>query len=62
MTLTAIIASRPEVAKLVYDKYPVTNKERQCNTEKNRMDGLRWAYGKRLMQNNEHVSKVEYGR
>lgn len=59
-TLKQIMAARPEVAKLVMERFPRTKLERQgCVMEKSMRDAARFAYAKKLM-NNPQVSKVEY--
>lgn len=57
-TLNQIIAERPEIGKMVFDKYKVEKKEGSCATHKNQRDGLRWAYAKRLIE--EVKEKTEY--
>jgi len=37
------------ISKKVFEKYPKTKKEITCNYEKNRLNGLREAYKKRLI-------------
>lgn len=55
-----ILAERPEVSKLVYEKYPGTKLEKTCAVEKNRMDGLRLQMAKRLLSLAKE--KKEYGK
>lgn len=57
MTLPQIL-NRPEIAKQVYEKYPVSKAEFECATEKNMMDRLRWIYGKKLID--QEREKPEY--
>lgn len=59
-TLQMILAERPEVSKLVYEKYPGTKLEKTCAVEKNRMDGLRLQMAKRLLSLAKE--KKEYGK
>lgn len=58
MTLTQIIAERPEIGKAVYEHYPVSKAEKKCQTEKSIMDNLRWKFAKRLMV--DEKEKQEY--
>ena len=48
-TLTQITAEKPEIAKLIMDKYPVSKDEKDgCQTEKSFRDKMRWEYAKKL--------------
>lgn len=59
MNLIQIIATVPELEKVIYDKYPSTKRERAgCQVEKARLDSLRDLYAKRLYQ--DHKEKHEY--
>lgn len=49
---------RAEIYKRVYEKYPVTKKERECQREKKIRGELRELYRKRLMV--EEKEKKEY--
>jgi hypothetical protein len=51
-----------EIEKKVFDKYPVTDKEKNCRVEKNKRDWLREQYKKELTLNDEQktISKQEY--
>jgi len=58
MRLTQILAVKPEIGKAVYEKYPLTKKEKQgCASEKAYMDGKRLELAKRLM---DAPTKKEY--
>jgi len=60
MTLKQIRSSRPEIAKLVMEKYPRNKEERKgCQTEIAKREYMRWQLAKRLMESPE-VGKVEY--
>lgn len=60
-TLKTIIAQRPEISKMVYDKYPTTKQERKgCEREKARLDYLRMVYAKKLMDETPQSEKQEY--
>jgi hypothetical protein len=60
MNLIQIIATRPELEKVIYDKYPSTPRERAgCKVEKARLDHLRDLFAKRLYQ--DVKEKHEYG-
>lgn len=48
----------PEAKKLIYDRYPVTEKEMTCWQEKQRRNELREAYKKRLMCDPTGKNKV----
>jgi hypothetical protein len=59
MNLIQIIATVPELEKVIYDKYPSTPRERAgCQVEKARLDDLRNRFAKRLYV--EHKEKYEY--
>jgi hypothetical protein len=61
MTLKKILQTRPEIAKIVYNRYPTTKMERRgCAREKARLDWLRWEYGKKLMDETPQSEKQEY--
>lgn len=47
-----------EIEKKVLERYPVTEKEKNCRTEKCKRDWLRLQYKKQLEQ--ETISKKEY--
>jgi hypothetical protein len=59
LTIPILEATKPEIAKMVYDKYPVSKAEIKCKTEKSMMDDLRLKYANRLMV--EEKEKMEYG-
>lgn len=46
-----------ELNKLVYDKYPISEKEKTCWQEKQRRNALREAYKKRL-SDQERANKI----
>lgn len=56
-TLTQIAAEKPEIAKAVYDQYPVSKAEKKCPVEKAMMDRVRWHMAKRMYYNQ---GKKEY--
>jgi hypothetical protein len=58
-TFPQIIAERPEISKLVYDKFPESKGEMECAQEKRDMDRLRWNMAKRLYYG-EEKEKKEY--
>jgi hypothetical protein len=59
MNLTQIVATVPELEKVIYEKYPSTPREQAgCQVEKARLDHLRDLYAKRLYQ--DHKEKYEY--
>lgn len=63
MNLDQLKATRPEISKMVYDKYPVSKAEIECANEKNTMDWLRLRYAKRLIVEDKEVKeKMEYGK
>lgn len=39
---------KPEIEKMVYDKFPVSKAEKKCPIEKATMEGLRWREAQRL--------------
>lgn len=41
---------KPEIKKMVYDKFPVSKAEKTCKIEKNTMDNLRWREALRLFE------------
>lgn len=56
--LTQITAERPEIAKAVMDKYPISKDEKDgCVTEKSFRDRMRWELAKKLYYGE---SKKEY--
>jgi len=60
MTLKMILSSRPEIAKVVRERYPKSKRERQgCQTEIAKRDYMRWMCAKRLLEE-EQREKVEY--
>lgn len=59
MNLNQIIATRPEIKKAIYDRFPITKAERKgCQSEKAQMDIARLAMAKKLIA---HQPKQEYG-
>ena len=46
-----------EIAKRVYEDYPVTGKEKTCAAHKKKQDGKRFERVKRIIE--EHQEKVE---
>lgn len=61
MTLKTIRRKRPEIAKLVMEKYPKNKAERKgCVTEIAKMEEKRWLLAKRLIAESPEVGKVEY--
>lgn len=62
LTLPILEATRPEIAKQVYEKYPVSKAERKCMNEKSIMDDLRLRFAKRLIVDDKELKeKREYG-
>lgn len=60
MTLKMIRSTRPEIAKLVMEKYPKSKEERKgCQTEIAKREYLRWMLAKRLIEEGQR-EKVEY--
>lgn len=60
MTLKMIRSTRPEIAKLVMEKYPKSKAEKKgCVTEIAKMEEKRWLLAKRLIKEGER-EKVEY--
>ncbi len=58
MNLKQILATRPELEKVIYETYPRTKQERRgCEIEKARMYALREQMAKRLIAT---PSKKEY--
>lgn len=49
---------RNEIEKRVYERYPVTKKERECADEKKKMDEIRKIFKKRLIEQTKE--KKEY--
>jgi hypothetical protein len=61
-TLSQIIAERPEISKLIMEKYPVSKDEKAgCVTEKAFRDKMRWEFAKKLYYG-EEKEKKEYGK
>jgi hypothetical protein len=60
-SLTVILAERPEIAKQVYEKYPVCPGEAQCANEKRDMDRLRWGYAKKLYYGEPEKAAISTG-
>lgn len=61
MTLKMIRLNRPEIAKLIMEKYPRNKMERSgCQTEIAKREYMRWQLAKRLMAESPEVGKVEY--
>ena len=58
MTMKKIFRERPEVAKRVYEDYPVTKKEKKCAAEASKREALRIERAKRYI--NETTEKHEY--
>lgn len=56
MTEKRIYKLKPEIEKLVYEKFPISKAEKKCKREKATMEGLRWRYAKRLF---EEIGKPE---
>lgn len=55
-----MMATNPEVAKLVMEKYPRSKMERRgCETERAFRDMMRWEYAKKIIEGNQR-EKVEY--
>lgn len=60
MNLDQIKKEMPEIAKMIYDEYPVSKRERTgCVSEKMTNDYLRIKLAKKLIQ--ESKEKKEYG-
>lgn len=47
-----------DVEKIVYERYPVSKKERRCAYEKARMEALRKLFRKRIIDDNEREKKI----
>lgn len=63
LTIPILEATRPEIAKQVYEKYPVKKSEFKCRNEKAMMDHLRLLFAKRLIVEDKEVKeKMEYGK
>ncbi len=61
MTLKQILSTRPEISKLVMERYPRNKKERTgCQTEIAKREYMRWMMAKRMMDEGETREKVEY--
>lgn len=59
--LEKIRRERPEVAKLVMERYPRNKAERRgCETEKAKRDHMRLLMAKRIISEGETKEKVEY--
>lgn len=53
ITSIKIYSERPDIEKMVYEKFPVTKAEKKCYTEKSIMDALRFAMAKKIYEHPE---------
>jgi hypothetical protein len=61
MNYRTIMQTRPEISKLVMEKYPRSKSERRgCMTERAFRDRMRFEYAKKLITHGEQREKVEF--
>ena len=53
LTMAKIFSERPEIEKRVYERYPVTSKEKRCLAEKQKKEWQRFELAKQQYLNNE---------